>query len=76
MDKEIANKHYRIVGKLQALEDAATHTEWMPNDRATAALVIAARALLNQAVTSAWEYADQQTSTGKEATQGEREGQS
>lgn len=65
MDKEIADKHYRIVGKLQAVEDAAIHAECMPCDKTTHALLSAARGLLNQAVTSAWEYADAATTQGK-----------
>jgi hypothetical protein len=65
MDKEIADKHYRIVGKLQAVEDAAAHAESMPCDKTTHALLQAARDLLHKAVTSAWEYADDATSQGK-----------
>ncbi len=66
MDKEIADKHYRIVGKLQALHDAATHAECMPCDRTTRALLQSATKLLHDATTSAWEYADAATVPGKE----------
>lgn len=67
MDKEIADKHYRIVGKLQALEDAAVHAECMPCDKTTHAILAAVRGLLQNAVTSAWEYADTATTQGKPA---------
>lgn len=65
MDKEIADKHYRIVGKLQALQEAALHSECMPSDKSTLALLNAARSLLRDVVTSAWEYADAATTQGK-----------
>lgn len=65
VDKEIADKHYRIVGKLQALHDAATHAECMPGDRTTRALLQSATKLLHDAATSAWEYADAATTQGK-----------
>lgn len=65
MDKEIADKHYRIVGKLQALHEAATHAECMPCDKATRALLGSATKLLHDVVTSAWEYADERTAAGK-----------
>lgn len=70
MDKEIADKHYRVVGKLQALHEAATRTESMPCDRATRALLQSATKLLHDAATSAWEYADTATALGKGADHG------
>lgn len=66
MDKDIRDKHYRIVGKLQALHDGATHAECMPGDKTTRALLQAATKLLHDAVTTAWGYADTQTSEGKD----------
>lgn len=65
MDKEIADKHYRIVGMLQALENAAKAVYCMPCDHATAAIIDAVRSLTNKAATSAWEYAEKKTAEGK-----------
>lgn len=69
MDKEIADKHYRIVGKLQALHEAANRAECMPCDKVTHALLAAANKLLHDAVTSAWDYANESTAAGKKGEQ-------
>jgi hypothetical protein len=61
VDKEIRDKHYRIVGMLQALESSAKSVYCMPCDKTTAALLDAARQIINKACTSAWEYAELQT---------------
>lgn len=65
MDKEIRNKYYRVIGSLEAVETAAKNVACMPSDTATARLLDSARMLLNKAVLSAWEYAEQQTAEGK-----------
>ena len=65
MDKEIRDKHYRVVGMLQGLEGAAKAVYCMPCDHATQSLIDAARSLLNKAATSAWDYAERQTAEGK-----------
>jgi hypothetical protein len=61
MDKEIADKMYMAVGKIEALNAIALQTYGMPSDSTTAALIDAIRALTNKAVLSAWRYADEQT---------------
>lgn len=61
MDKETRDKYYRVVGGLEALELAAQHASVMPGDKNTAALLKAARGLLHDATTSAWEYAEMRT---------------
>lgn len=61
MDKEIKDKHYRIAGQIHALDTLATNTECMPCDYTTAALLDVARKVINEAVASAWKYADKQT---------------
>jgi hypothetical protein len=61
MDKDIRDKHYQVVGAIQALETLAKFTECMPSDRSTGSMLIAARGLLEGAVTSALAYADRQT---------------
>lgn len=64
VDKEVRDKHYRVVGGLEALELAARQAQCMPSDRGTLALLETARVALNKAVTSAWEYADSNTANG------------
>ena len=61
MDKEVRDKHYRVVGQLQGLESLAKAVYCMPSDGATAALLDAVRGLLQRTVTSAWDYAEKQT---------------
>ena len=61
VDRDVYQKYYRIVGELQMLERMAQASECMPGDKGTAALVETACVALNKAVTSAWEYAHQQT---------------
>lgn len=68
MDKEIRNKHYRVVGMLQALESAAKAVYAMPCDYATASLIDAIRQLSNRAATAAWDYAEKQTAVSEEAS--------
>lgn len=63
MDKETRDKHYRIVGMLEALERAATNAHCMPSDGTTAALLDAIRGLTNKATLSAWNYAEERTAT-------------
>lgn len=69
VDKEIADKHYRVVGMLQGLESLAKACYCMPNDTATAAILDSAKHLIHQAVTSAWGYAEDRTAQGKEGGQ-------
>jgi hypothetical protein len=61
VDKEVRDKHYRIVGGLEAVELAVRQAQCMPSDRGTRALLETAQVALHKAVTSAWEYAEQQT---------------
>jgi len=61
MNKDIYDKHYQIVGGLQALQDAANRAFCMPSDAATEALLGVARNVLEQAVISARRYADERT---------------
>jgi hypothetical protein len=62
VDKETRDKHYRVVGTLEALERAANGAACMPCDTTTAALLDAIRGLANKATLSAWDYAERQTS--------------
>lgn len=66
MDKEVADKMYRMVGQLEGLDAAAKSAYCMPGDSATVAMIDAIRALTNRVVLSAWSYANEQTkpSTG------------
>lgn len=73
MDKEVCDRYYRVLGRLEALEQAALHTQCMPNDRATIALLETARVALNKAVTSAWEYAEQSTAVSATVTTTEKQ---
>lgn len=66
MDKETRDKHYRIVGALEAVERAAQGVSSMPCDSATYALIEVARTTLNKAVLSAWSYAEKQTAESEE----------
>lgn len=66
MDKETQDKHYRIVGSLEALDRLARQTNAMPSDPTTAALLDAIRGLTNKAVTSAWTYAEDRTAARTE----------
>lgn len=52
----------RIVGGITALSELAKVTQCMRLDKPTVALLETARAALNKAVLSAWEYADSQAS--------------
>lgn len=63
MDKDVQDRYYRIVGGLQALESAAKHAECMPCDSATSAILDAIRALTTKAQRSAWDYANQMTTS-------------
>lgn len=54
----------RIVGGITALSELAKVTQCMRLDKPTVALLETARAALNKAVLSAWEYADSQASGG------------
>lgn len=69
MDKEIADKHYRVVGRLQALQEMGDRTEAMPCDAATWAMILAARVLIQKAAQSAWDYAEKATAVGKPGEQ-------
>lgn len=66
VDKEVADKHYIIVGQLHGLEAAAKACNSMPCDMATAALLAAARMLIQHAINSAWEYAESNTASAGE----------
>lgn len=57
VDKDILEKHHRIIGGLQVLERMAKGAECMPGDRGTNALIDTACVALQKAVVSAWEYA-------------------
>lgn len=61
MDKEIRDKHYEVIGKLQALETLAKFTSAMPSDRNTESMLVAVRGLLESAVLTATAYADMRT---------------
>jgi hypothetical protein len=61
MDKEVRDRYYRIVGGLQVLQDVAKHATCMPCDAATEALLVVARHAIDQAVLSAWNYANENT---------------
>jgi hypothetical protein len=63
VDKETRDKHYRIVGSLEALDRLAAQSNSMPSDTTTAALLDAIRGLTNKAVLSAWNYAEERTVT-------------
>lgn len=65
VDKETRDKHYRIVGSLEAIDRALQSTQAMPCDEATHNLLEAARMLTNKATLSAWSYAERQTAEGK-----------
>jgi hypothetical protein len=70
VDKEIADKHYRVVGMLQALEALAKDCYCMPSDATTASLLSSVRHLIRDTVTSAWKYAEERTAEGKGADHG------
>ena len=60
-DKETGDKCYRVVGSLETLADAVKHATCMPCDAATDALLVVARHAIDQAVLSAWDYANTHT---------------
>ena len=62
MDKEIRNRHWRIVGALESVEKVVKHAEAMPCDSGTRALLEIATMVMSKAVLSAWNYADARTS--------------
>jgi hypothetical protein len=62
MDKETRDRYYRIVGGLQTLQHIAKHATCMPCDAGTEGLLIVARQAIDQAVLSAWKYANDNTS--------------
>jgi hypothetical protein len=66
VDKETRDKHYRIVGALEAIDRAMQSVQAMPCDEATRNLIDVARATTNKCVLSAWSYAEQRTTPGKE----------
>lgn len=61
MDKETSDRHYRIVGALQGLQSMLKYATCMPCDSATEALLVVARHAIDQAVLSAWSYANDRT---------------
>lgn len=61
MDKETRDRYYRTVGAIQALKGLLDHTTPMPCDAATDALLAVARLTIDQAVMSAWNYANELT---------------
>lgn len=61
VDKEIADKHYRVVGRLEGLESAAKACYCMSGDAVTGALLDTVRMLLQRTLASAWEYAERNT---------------
>lgn len=65
MDKETQDKHYRIVGALEAVDRAVQNVPVMPCDKATLALIEVARATMTKAVISAWDYAEKQTAVSE-----------
>lgn len=67
MDKDVADKMYRIVGNLETLDELAKRACGMPNDTATAAIIVAIRTLTDSAVRSAWLYANTETTPSASA---------
>lgn len=59
--KEIRDRYYRAVGAIQALKSLTDRTTPMPCDAATDALLVVARHAIDQAVKSAWDYANEHT---------------
>jgi hypothetical protein len=60
----------RIVGGINALSELAKVTQCMRLDKRTVDLMETARAALNKAVLSAWEYADSQSDASPEHLKG------
>ena len=61
MDKETRDRYYRILGSIQALKSFTDRITPMPCDAATDALLAVARHAIDQAVKSAWDYANEHT---------------